>query len=353
MSANTTIQEGGKGYPFGPVKCLMVEGDDGKYYPWFPEADRQLDSLSVDKNGIYQASKYGVYGWSRANVNVPQTDSVTGRDPQTGQEVTVTADPETGELVETVVPVEIRVTTLPTKTDYTDGETIDYSGIVVHAYSSTGQDMGAVPFNELVFPIEKAIFDEEKYKEGSYYASSDLNIWPFDQPIGFTTGNIAKYKSSSGTVYTVLNVSASCKIVCFFYHRETTQWGEEHYPGYVLFASDNEFTGTKTNPSGRLNVQRWTHNGKTVYFTSESVGMYTRAGDTVDYEPRTNAELQEKAVFSSVESQRVAWTILHGDITYEPGGAKQTIPIYWQRPCDGAVLQAAFDIIVNQATGDD
>lgn len=156
MSANTTIQEGGKSYPFGPVKCLMVEGDNGEFYPWYPEADRALDSLSVTQNGIYRASDRGVYGWNRVSVNVAQSDRVTGKDPETGEEKTVTVDPQTGELVETIVPTEIRVTTLPTKTEYTNGEIIDYSGIVVHAYSSTGQDMGAVPFGELVFPVTTA-----------------------------------------------------------------------------------------------------------------------------------------------------------------------------------------------------
>ena len=73
MSANTSILEGGNARSFGPVTCLMVQGDDGKYYPWYPEADRQLESLSVDKNGIYQASKYGVYGWRSVNAYVPST----------------------------------------------------------------------------------------------------------------------------------------------------------------------------------------------------------------------------------------------------------------------------------------
>lgn len=351
MSANTSILEGGNARSFGPVTCLMVQGDNGEYYPWYPEADRQLDSLSVDKNGVYQARKQGVYGWSRVYVNVPQTDSVTGRG-QDGNEHCVKTD-SNGNIVETKSPSELRISTLPLKISYLDGEKIEYTGIAVDAYYADGTFCKTVPMSELILPAEQAIFDEEKYTKGGYYAFSNLSIWPFDQPIGFTTGSIAKYKSASETVYSILNASTNCKIVCFFYHKETTQWDQEFYPGYVLFASDEEFTCTRTRPSENLRVQRWTYKNKSVYFASLAVGMYVHAGDTVDYQPQTNATLIENAVFSGIESQKVAWTILHGDITYEPGGAKQTIPIYWQRPCDGAVLQAAFDVIVNQAEGGD
>lgn len=169
MSANTTIQEGGKDYPFGPVKCLMVEGDNGEFYPWYPEADRALDSLSVDKNGIYRASERGVYGWNRVSVNVAQADRVTGRDPDTGEEKTVTVDPETGELVETVVPVEIRIETPPTFTGpYGDGAYIDFTGLTVAAYGANGDKMLDVPFNELIFPVTVTDYSKATGEENVY-----------------------------------------------------------------------------------------------------------------------------------------------------------------------------------------
>ena len=160
MSANTNISEGGKGRPFGSVKALMVQGEDGKYYSWYPESEKALGTLSVDKNGIYKASDKGVYGWSSVYVNVATTDSVTGRDPDTGEEVVIRPDPETGELVTTVVPVEIRVATPPTKTSYTDGQKIDYSGIVVKAYGANGNVMQTPPFSALDFPVDTARYDE-------------------------------------------------------------------------------------------------------------------------------------------------------------------------------------------------
>lgn len=350
MSANTSITEGGKPRPFGPVVALMVQGEDGKYYPWFPESDRALGTLSVEKNGIYRASDRGVYGWSRVYVNVPTDENVTGKGDD-GNEYCVKTDEE-GNIIKTKSPSELRIVTAPTKTEYIGNENIDYSGIVVNSYYADGTMCKTVPLSELILPVERAIFDEDKYIEGGYYAFSELNIWPFDQPIGFTAGNLIQYKPGSRAYYTSLSASGDCKIVCFFYHKETTQWGEEFYPGYTLFASESEFTCTKNNPSANRRVQKWTYNGKDVWFTSEAVALYTAAGDSVDYQPSTNANLIENAVFSGVESQKVAWTILHGDITYEPGGATQTIPIYWQRPCDGTILQAAFDVVVNQTEGE-
>lgn len=149
MSENTSIQEGGGSFPFGPVVALMVKGDDDKYYSWYPESSRQLDSLSVEANGVYQASKQGVYGWSSIYINVLQTDHVTGTDPDTGEEVVVRTDPETGEIVETVIPSEIRITTLPTKTSYAPGEAIDMTGATIKAYSATSQEMQTVPISEI------------------------------------------------------------------------------------------------------------------------------------------------------------------------------------------------------------
>ena len=158
MSANTSIKEGGTPFPFGPVRVILVEGSDGKYYPWVPESERQLGYKSIDKIGIYRASDDGVYGWGSVSVSVSQATSVTGRDPDTGEEVVVRPDPETGDIVKTVVPVEIRITTPPTKTSYVDGENITKDGMVVKAYSANGAEMQTVPNGEITLKPTVAVY---------------------------------------------------------------------------------------------------------------------------------------------------------------------------------------------------
>lgn len=312
MSANTTIQEGGKGYPFGPVKCLMVEGDNGEFFPWYPEADRALDSLSVTQNGIYRASDRGVYGWNRVSVNVAQSDRVTGKDPETGEEKTVTVDPQTGELVETVVPTEIRVTTLPTKTDYTEGETIDYSGIVVHAYSSTGQDMGAVPFGELVFPVTTAQGGDEWTDEQGLNAEKIIylpapsvqGIEYVSRPLGTRYGNPAAY-------------------------------GSGHAPGQYLmtrYAGNNY--GLVITGDGNTNGYYQDLIGEDllwILFSGMSIAAdqkfhFMGVGDIL-------TDLRE----STKDPSGTSLSNLH---------ATQSLPVQWQDPDSGAVLETSFTINV-------
>ena len=339
MSKDIVIQEGGKGYPFGPVKCLMVEGENGEFYPWYPEAERALDSLSVTQNGIYRASDRGVYGWNRVSVNVAQSDRVTGKDPETGEEKTVTVDPQTGELVETVVPTEIRVTTLPTKMDYTDGETIDYSGIVVHAYSSTGQDMGAVPFGELVFPITTA-----HSESGQDYATSDLDTGAFSQPIpingsasfssetgGATwgyhwhdeyivksgTAMIIKQNNSSGLHFVIASASRNGG-----YTIKETKTAKDASGEQTINYEEHSLEGANT----------YTYNGKTVYWVTGGASGFNH----LNPEPLVNG------YGDNSHHAQAAWTAVYGTIT----GNDQSLPVQWQDPDSGAILETSFNITV-------
>ena len=50
-------------------------------------------------------------------------------------------------------PTRIEVTTPPTKTEYNDGDIIDFTGIEVTAYREDDSVYGIVPFDELEFPV--------------------------------------------------------------------------------------------------------------------------------------------------------------------------------------------------------
>jgi len=122
---------------------------------WVQEDDTKASSLKITSNGTYAAASAGKFGYDYVTVSVPGS-SVTGKDPETGNEVTVSPDPQTGVIVKTTIPSEIRVTTQPAKTEYAEDETIDLTGIVVTAYTLDGEVWsdathpgGVVPVSEL------------------------------------------------------------------------------------------------------------------------------------------------------------------------------------------------------------
>lgn len=354
MSANTSITEGGKPRPFGPVKALMVQGEDGKYYPWFPESDRALGTLSVDKNGIYRARDWGVYGWGRVYVNVPQNEGVTGRDPDTGEEVYVHPDPE-GELVKDVLPVEIRVTTPPTKTIYTDGETIDISGMVVKAYSANDREMQLVPIVEVRINPNIAIFDESTVVEGKTIATSDATY--FEIPL-FYTCKISRqhYNSSSGRYWSDVTEYYS-SIIALFYEekKDVLVWacaskgsGAEYtVKDWRQYDDTGEIIGSVHENKYPL-MYSYEHNGKTVYYNTHNFTQFMTLGLTLK-----NAEFYLTPYgynFNSTDFNNVIWTMAYGEIITTPDGSLQNIGVQWPRPGDGAILETTFPITV---TGDD
>lgn len=313
MSANASISEGNKGYPFGPVKCLMVEGDNGEFYPWYPEADRALDSLSVTQNGIYRASDRGVYGWNRVSVNVAQTDRVTGRDPDTGDEKTVTVDPGTGELVETVVPVEIRIETPPTFTGpYGDGANIDFTGLTVAAYGANGDKMLDVPFNELIFPV--TVTDVSKVI-GESSATSDL----VEGAVPFASMATAIWMNGEYEQEITWDAPSEGAIV--------TGWNPNLSSNRIAL-----ITGAKEafqDPD-----YQFTHGGKTVHYTTIMMSHFTRF---VSVSPTPAV-----AWGASNIPPEYIWTAIYG--TIQSGG--QPIPVQWQCPDSGEILETSFNVEV-------
>lgn len=344
MSANTNISEGGKGRPFGPVKALMVEGEDGKFYSWNPEADRALDSLSVDKNGIYRASDRGVYGWSWISVNVPQNEGVTGKDPDTGEEVYVHPDPETGELVEDVLPVRIEVTTSPTKTEYTDGETIDYSGIEVHAYSRQNVDLGEVLFNELVLAVQEAEYDPQKVsKESTSTYNGNTCVYCMGNE-AFIDYNVSM-PQLDGTIFSV-NAQGTSPIYAISWS-ESSKYSDSSYVHQELISLE-PFDYSYYNKSGKKYEGTSTQKNANpfTYYTAILTRIYARAGDC-EFRPSMTGE--------GLTLTAIEVCILFGDRNPIVDGSIQPIPVQWPRPGDGAVLETTFDILVGPhgGTGDD
>lgn len=336
MSANTIISEGGKGYSFGPVKALMVEGDNGDFYPWYPEADRALGSLSVDKNGVYRASDRGAYGWNRVSVNVAQSDSVTGRDPDTGEEKSVTVNPETGELVEKVVPVEIRVIEPPTNPYgvYVDGQTITKDGMVVKAYGANGDEMQTVPVGEITINPTVAFFDESKDRPGGEKVIAT--------PLDIGGANIFINKGVPLIYYTPLSGPSSSTSPFSFGFPDSVVYTLDAWHDSVSSISYYMIVASHTISQYVQNT--YTHDGKTVYYSIFDTRM-SEANSSVD---GTNAPLSG---YDKSKGVAMAWSMIYGDIEEIPAGAPQTITVSWPRPGDGAILETNFDILVGPRGG--
>lgn len=324
MSKNISIQEGGIGKQL-TVDKLKINLVGGGTCLWVPEDGTRLTAKTISEDGTYNASDEGYYGYSQ--VTVHGIGRATGKDPQTGEEKTVTTDPNTGELVETTVPVEIRITTPPTKTTYTHGETIDYSGIVVHAYSSTGQDMGVVPFGELVFPETTA--DEQKadeWTDGQGLNATTLYLTPNTWYDWQGQPNVEYVGQTIGT-----------------YGGAPASYGNEDIPGSFLLTRYNNF-----------NYIFWRTGG-------DRIGLFTYVadidGDNKNYGWRYTGSISSIPTinrFAIAPYSDYLTNIPQSDVdptTVNPADLQsaQSIPVQWPRTGDGVVLETSFNIQVNQA----
>lgn len=338
MSKNIVIEEGGIGKQLTADKLKTNLVGVGTCL-WVPEDEVILGTKSIIHNGTYSASADGLTGFSQVNVNV-QGDSVTGRDPVTGQEKTVTVDPETGDLVETVVPSEIRVITPPTNPygTYIDGQTITKDGMVVKAYDANGVEMQVVPNGQLTIDPTVAVFDESKDRKLSYTAESDL-VTSMQQPISFIAN--ASYIYISG-IYETRYYKDTPAIACCFEggtsHREISasanppalhSYTEQYRNGvYQSTINDHSYSGTP-----------YTHDGKTVYYYSVLTA------------PTPEYNIPENSYNNNAHIAETAWTMIYGDITTIPAGSPQTITVSWPRPGDGKLLETTFDINVGPRAG--
>ena len=135
-----SIREGNKLRLMSGIKKLRVNLQSGGTTELVPKSSVSTGTLYATKIGEYKAADDGYVGYSRVYVNVPE--SVPGSGGADGGW--------------TDLPDEIRVTTPPTKTDYTEGESINYDGIIVKAYKggtvweNEEYPKGIIPFNELI-----------------------------------------------------------------------------------------------------------------------------------------------------------------------------------------------------------
>jgi len=310
---------------------------------WVPEDEVQADALHVTANGEYSAATAGKYCYDYVTVSVPG-NVVTGKDPTTGKEVSVTVDPETGELVEEVLPVEIRVTTPPALLQYTDGDTIDFTGIVVHAYDSDGEDLGAVPFGELVFPVTEAEYIETPGDGGT--ASIDSPLITANQPVLISSEVIITFHFENEEPYSFRFYSPNGILVLYTNSPLTRSplaalwaFSKDGPPDIYMVDSRSGLSDKVSN----VNYEQTTLvSGTTFYYSSGAPLTFN-----LQQHDLTEGVLYDMSLNEGDPEIQIGTILFDGTIT----GPKsvQDVPVQWPRTVDGAVLESSFNIYVTPA----
>ena len=320
MGKNISIQEGdiGKQLTVDKLKTNLVGGGSCL---WVPEDGINLGTKSISENGTFRASDDGYFGYSE--VTVSGVGTATGRDPNTGEEKRVSVDPETGDLEETIIPESIRITTLPTKVNYTNGERINYSGIVVHAYSSAGRDLGVVPFNELVFPVTTALASGDEWTDGQGLNAMMLYLTPKPS---------VDWRGITSMVYVSQTIGG--------FSGNDAAYGNDDSPG-TLLATRYDGANYIFWKTGGYELNMYSYwpdedgDGKT--------WGWMAAGSTT---PTVSRDRFVRAPFSEHLSELTESTV--DPTTVDPSAlhATQTIPVQWPSADAGTTLETSFTINV-------
>ena len=329
MGVNISIQEGGSAIQLtvDKLKTDLVSGGTCK---WLPENAVQLTTKNISKNGNYSAANDGYYGYS--SVLVSGIGSVTGINPNDGNEHYIHADSETNMLVDNTIPSSIAVTTPPNITQYSDGDTIDYTGLVITAYKRDGQvwtdeahPNGVIPIRELVFPVTTAEYDPDvsPYGEATYEGNT----------INYRCGGgIDEYEAENGFKYnTAINTQGEIFIVknkfgfpvAYFTDLDASLFGTQwvYYHNSLYERRDCNIDASESGTSQ-------TSGGITYHFAGIE-GNNRSFVFTPGFIPKCEYNDSEIA------------NILFGGIR----NLKQSVPIYWTRQ-GGDILEAKMQIEV-------
>lgn len=324
-----SIKEGNKSRNFSAA-MLKTSLQGGGTCLWVPKIDVVLKNKYISKSGTYTAKADNCFGFDQVTVSGVDVEITQDDD---GDDVERTTDG--GGVTETKLPSYIRVTVLPAKIDYTVGETIDYTGLVVHAYTKSGIDMGVVPFNELILPTGKA---------GDGWAEQ----WTDGH--GLNAMQIAYVPTWRRDIDQSGKETESQVFCC------TKSLGTDNYGRSCSFGGDGPATLFVTRYNGRnfaaciagsKSVNRYSYfNGDATPYEYLSYGWKltggtsARAGDGVFSYAGFDDDITQ------LPNSTVDPTTVDPSALYSIGEA---IPVQWHRPGDGELLETSFNIYTHSA----
>lgn len=259
-------------------------------------------------------------------------DSISGIDPETGNEMEVSLD-EDGFLDEEVLPSSISIIREPFKLKYMDGDLILFAGLVVQAYTEdgnvwtdAGHPDGIIPLSELYFPVKTACMDGEDQNWWEVDGIGTVRLTPASVEIQYDEG----YFNDKRYYHYIYELSASAPVYYYkIYDGERTT---------VAYVSTEPFTvkSMRTHPLGwsddRATRQgaEHTYNGHTAYVSPPLTG----GGNLWNLIPASasQGDIWNDAVLAVTTGEKIK-------------SVMQTVPVQYIRD-DGETLEDSYQIEV-------
>ena len=331
-----SIKEGGKSRNFSAamLKTNLQGGGTGL---WIPRMDVELKNKYISKSGTYTAKADDCYGFDQVTVSGVDVEITQDED---GDDVERTTDG--GKVTENKLPSYIRVTVLPSKLDYTVGEAIDYTGLVVHAYTKSGIDMGVVPFNELILPAEKAGEGwAEQWTDGHGLNAMQIAYTPHWN----RTEWIERYSGRIDEEQVFVCGSALGTI-----NGKPASYGDSSQnptPG-TLFVTRYQDQNYMASMAGSRRMDVFAYWSGEEYYSGQAkrTGWFYAAGSSGDAGIKTFVRATGGEYITNIPVSTVNPTTVDPSTLYSIG---ESIPIQWRRPGDGQLLETSFNIYTRSA----
>ena len=297
MAKDIIIQNNGVAVTYTGKNLIKTRNAKGGTLRWLPEGEQPTASKVIRENGTYKAEDENLFAYSQAIINISASaDSVTGRDRTDGNDYNITVDETTQQIEKTKIPSGIIIATPPTKTAYVDGETIDYSGMVVKTVDGNGNEIATVPSSAVI--TEVTVADASKAR-----AADDISPLPHL----FYFGEGTQWSTHTYTY----KASKNCSITSFY--------DPQTHNSIMVIASKTPATYDIYLGSHRINAgtpfTERTYNGQTFY-------IYGEVSQTEDFDPVYN-EVSMPALITD-KTDAVAWAMLYGN---RAEGTKMLLPI--------------------------
>lgn len=310
-------------------------GDDGtEYYDYDSDGVYESDlGIEYDGLGEYQLSEESL---SELNENLATLAN--------NEEALYDCMMDTGDSTES--PARIIVTNPPDVTEYAEGDTIDYTGIVVCAYTSLttrtpfiqsdwdGPRHNQVPYEELTFPVTTAIKESMLKTISDTTGLSDevISALPITcddfMSLSYTGLYNSGWKDDPSPFVNAAYTSPIYVFVLLY---------NGFYSAYLV--SKNYFSMTEHsynvhgNYSGAISGTATEVNGKTFYYATVISGIWESSMTSIS--PSAN-ELYGTHI------TEIGYVILYG----EDVGTTVSIPVQWQTDYQTDPYEDTFDITV-------
>ncbi len=329
MSKNITIQEGGVGKQL-TVDKLKTNLVGGGTCLWLPEDEVALGRKTITENGTFLAADDGLYGYARVTVRGVGKAAGVDRD---GDEASAKTTSD-GRLVVQKLPSRIVVETLPMLTAYSDGEPINYRGMVVKAYLRSGRVWtdtthpdGVIPLSELILPVTQA--EMSNVHSDIWRDGAGINA----RMLTYTPRWYLDWKGDEVVVY--------CSEVVGTRNDLPAMLGDKSGPTQFLITRYNGDIYCMGSTAKRY-LNGYTYDAsaeKSNYSLFSGTNANTGTGPVV-----CNGNLLHFATGIPVSTVKP-----EGTPNLRPVNAFQTVPVQWERPEDDKMLETEFEITVVEA----